>query len=172
MSQILGFVTKKKLTWAFLVPKFHPICTFIPCSPVRIDSELQLSSLFDESVNFHLPWQRAFSPEGLSEMWNEMVIDEEITFNREESAHTGKVVHPENRSTLSGTRGSQVTASCVVSTEDCTDCFGSQKKDETNDKEKKEDEDLLTSVHHSIIETWDWGRQPGERGFPRAAEAH
>lgn len=87
------------------MPKFHHICTFISCSPVRIDSELQLSSLFDESVNFHLLWQRAFSPEGLSEMWNEMVIDEEITFNREESAHTGKVVHPENCSSLNGTRG-------------------------------------------------------------------
>lgn len=36
-----------------------------------------------------LTWQRAFSPEGLSEMWNEMVKDEEITFNREESAHPG-----------------------------------------------------------------------------------
>lgn len=34
-------------------------------------------------------WQRAFSPEGLSEMWNEMVKDEEITFNGEESAHPG-----------------------------------------------------------------------------------
>ena len=47
--------------------------------------------------------------------------------------------------------------------EDCTDCFGSQKKDEPNDKEKKEEEDSSTSVHHSIIETWDWGRQPGEK---------
>eukprot|EP00066_Takifugu_rubripes_P023536 XP_011612802.1 PREDICTED: E3 ubiquitin-protein ligase HERC2-like isoform X3 [Takifugu rubripes] len=98
-----------------------------------------LSFTLDAQLRFHDKWlkidlQRAFSPEGLSEMWNEMVIDEEITFNREESAHT----------------------------EDCTDCFGSQKKDETNDKEKKEDEDLLTSVHHSIIETWDWGRQPDE----------
>uniref|UniRef100_A0A3Q3VWY8 E3 ubiquitin-protein ligase HERC2 n=1 Tax=Mola mola TaxID=94237 RepID=A0A3Q3VWY8_MOLML len=46
--------------------------------------------------------------------------------------------------------------------EDCTDCFGSQKKDEPNDKEKKEEEDSSTSVHHSIIETWDWGRQPDE----------
>ncbi|XP_056895396.1 E3 ubiquitin-protein ligase HERC2 isoform X1 [Takifugu flavidus] len=97
------------------------------------------SFTLDAQLRFHDKWlkidlQRAFSPEGLSEMWNEMVIDEEITFNREESAHT----------------------------EDCTDCFGSQKKDETNDKEKKEDEDLLTSVHHSIIETWDWGRQPDE----------
>lgn len=44
--------------------------------------------------------------------------------------------------------------------EDC-DCFGAQKKDEPNDKEKKEEEETLTSVHHSIIETWDWGRQPG-----------
>lgn len=33
--------------------------------------------------------QRAFSPEGLSEMWNEMVKDEEITFNGEETAHPG-----------------------------------------------------------------------------------
>lgn len=40
------------------------------------------------SVSFFL-WQRAFSPEGLSEMWNEMVKDEEITFNGEESAHPG-----------------------------------------------------------------------------------
>ncbi len=47
--------------------------------------------------------------------------------------------------------------------EDCTDCFGSQKKDEPNDKEKKEEEETSASVHHSIIETWDWGRQPGER---------
>lgn len=37
--------------------------------------------------------QRAFSPEGLSEMWNEMVKDEEITFNGEESAHPGLTVH-------------------------------------------------------------------------------
>lgn len=36
--------------------------------------------------------QRAFSPEGLSEMWNEMVKDEEITFNGEETAHPGIVL--------------------------------------------------------------------------------
>ncbi|TNN35992.1 E3 ubiquitin-protein ligase HERC2 [Liparis tanakae] len=83
---------------------------------------------------------RAFSPEGLCEMWNEMVKDEEITFTGEESAHTG-----------------------TPRTEDCSDCFGAQKKDEPNDKEKKEEEETSTSVHHSIIETWDWGRQPGER---------
>lgn len=46
--------------------------------------------------------------------------------------------------------------------EDCTDCFAAQKKDEPNDKDKKEEEEASTSVHHSIIETWDWGRQPGE----------
>lgn len=40
------------------------------------------------SVSYFL-WQRAFSPEGLSEMWNEMVKDEEITFNGEETAHPG-----------------------------------------------------------------------------------
>lgn len=51
----------------------------------------------------------------------------------------------------------------LVISEDCTDCFGTQKKDESNDKEKKEEEETSTSVHHSIIETWDWGRQPGER---------
>lgn len=52
---------------------------------------------------------------------------------------------------------------CVLTlSEDCTDCFGAQKKDEPNDKEKKEEEETSTSVHHSIIETWDWGRQPGE----------
>lgn len=51
----------------------------------------------------------------------------------------------------------------LVVSEDCTDCFGGQKKDEPNDKEKKEEEETSTSVHHSIIETWDWGRQPGER---------
>lgn len=40
--------------------------------------------------DFRFPfWQRAFSPEGLSEMWNEMVKDEEITFSGEESAHPG-----------------------------------------------------------------------------------
>uniref|UniRef100_A0A4W5RG72 Uncharacterized protein n=1 Tax=Hucho hucho TaxID=62062 RepID=A0A4W5RG72_9TELE len=92
----------------------------------------------DAQLRFHDKWlkidlQRVFSPEGLSEMWNEMVKDEEITFNGEESAHP----------------------------EDCTDCFGTQKKDESNDKEKKEEEEVSTSVHHSIIETWDWGRQPG-----------
>lgn len=26
---------------------------------------------------------------------------------------------------------------------------------------------MLTSAHHSIIETWDWGRQPGEGDFLR-----
>ncbi|AWP11407.1 putative E3 ubiquitin-protein ligase HERC2-like [Scophthalmus maximus] len=92
----------------------------------------------DAQLRFHDKWlkidlQRAFSPEGLSEMWNEMVKDEEITFNGEESAHP----------------------------EDC-DCFGTQKKDEPNDKEKKEEEETSASVHHSIIESWDWGRQPDE----------
>uniref|UniRef100_A0A3Q4MNW4 HECT-type E3 ubiquitin transferase n=1 Tax=Neolamprologus brichardi TaxID=32507 RepID=A0A3Q4MNW4_NEOBR len=32
-----------------------------------------------------------------------------------------------------------------------------------NDKEKKEEEETSTSVHHSIIETWDWGRQPDDK---------
>ncbi|MGH0166749.1 UNVERIFIED_CONTAM: hypothetical protein FKN15_006610 [Acipenser sinensis] len=44
--------------------------------------------------------------------------------------------------------------------EDSGDCPGNQKKDESNDKEKKEEEEAAASVHHSIIETWDWGRQP------------
>lgn len=44
--------------------------------------------------------QRAFSPEGLSEMWNEMVKDEEITFSGEESAHPGMT--PVNDGTVSG----------------------------------------------------------------------
>ncbi|XP_067368465.1 E3 ubiquitin-protein ligase HERC2 isoform X5 [Channa argus] len=97
------------------------------------------SFTLDAQLRFHDKWlkidlQRAFSSEGLSEMWNEMVKDEEITFNGEESAHP----------------------------EDCADCFGTQKKDEPNDKEKKEEEETSTSVHHSIIETWDWGRQPDE----------
>ncbi|XP_017159836.1 E3 ubiquitin-protein ligase HERC2 isoform X1 [Poecilia reticulata] len=97
------------------------------------------SFTLDAQLRFHDKWlkidlQRAFSAEGLSEMWNEMVKDEEITFNGEESAHT----------------------------EDCTDCFGGQKKDEPGDKEKKEDEEAPMSAHHSIIETWDWGRQPDE----------
>ncbi|TKS74835.1 E3 ubiquitin-protein ligase HERC2 [Collichthys lucidus] len=96
------------------------------------------SFTLDAQLRFHDKWlkmdlQRAFSPEGLSEMWNEMVKDEEITFSGEESAHP----------------------------EDCTDCFGTPKKDEPNDKEKKEEEETSASVHHSIIETWDWGRQPG-----------
>lgn len=54
----------------------------------------------------------------------------------------------------------------VTISEDCTDCFGTQKKDEPNDKEKKEEEETSASVHHSIIETWDWGRQPGETATP------
>lgn len=40
-------------------------------------------------VVFVSPPQRAFSSDGLSEMWNEMVKDEEIVFNREESAYPG-----------------------------------------------------------------------------------
>ncbi|KAK7880341.1 hypothetical protein WMY93_033015, partial [Mugilogobius chulae] len=77
----------------------------------------------DAQLRFHDKWlkidlQRAFSPEGLSEMWNEMVKDEEISFSGEESAHP----------------------------EDCTDCFTTQKKDEPNDKEKKEEEESPTSV--------------------------
>ena len=40
-------------------------------------------------TNYQYILQRAFSPEGLSEMWNEMVKDEEISFNGEESAHPG-----------------------------------------------------------------------------------
>uniref|UniRef100_A0A3B4GKC3 Uncharacterized protein n=1 Tax=Pundamilia nyererei TaxID=303518 RepID=A0A3B4GKC3_9CICH len=52
------------------------------------------SFTLDAQLRFHDKWlkidlQRAFSPEGLSEMWNEMVKDEEITFNGEESAHPG-----------------------------------------------------------------------------------
>uniref|UniRef100_A0A3B3WY76 Uncharacterized protein n=1 Tax=Poecilia mexicana TaxID=48701 RepID=A0A3B3WY76_9TELE len=102
------------------------------------------SFTLDAQLRFHDKWlkidlQRAFSAEGLSEMWNEMVKDEEITFNGEESAHTG-----------------------TAPSQDCTDCFGGQKKDEPGEKEKKEDEETPTSAHHSIIETWDWGRQPDE----------
>ncbi|XP_048855280.1 LOW QUALITY PROTEIN: E3 ubiquitin-protein ligase HERC2 [Brienomyrus brachyistius] len=90
-------------------------------------------------LRFHNKWlkidlQRAFSPEGLSEMWNEMVKDEEVTRGGEESAHP----------------------------EDCADCFGGQKKDESNDREKKEEDEASAPVHHSIIEAWDWGRQPDE----------
>ncbi|XP_037554244.1 E3 ubiquitin-protein ligase HERC2 [Nematolebias whitei] len=97
------------------------------------------SFTLDAQLRFHDKWlkidlQRAFSAEGLSEMWNEMVKDEEITITRDVPAHT----------------------------EDCTDCFGAQKKDEPNDKEKKEEEDMSTFAHHSIMETWDWGRQPDE----------
>lgn len=100
-----------------------------------------------------------------------MVIDEEITFTREESAHTGTVTaawegHTENGQTSRSFPCFFFFVVVHFFTEDCTDCFGTQKKDEPNDKEKKEDEDLLTPVHHSIIETWDWGRQPGGRGLP------
>uniref|UniRef100_A0A3Q3JYK4 Uncharacterized protein n=1 Tax=Monopterus albus TaxID=43700 RepID=A0A3Q3JYK4_MONAL len=54
------------------------------------------SFTLDAQLRFHDKWlkidlQRAFSPEGLSEMWNEMVKDEEITFNGDESAHPGMV---------------------------------------------------------------------------------
>lgn len=128
-------------------------------------------------------------------MWNEMVKDEEITFNGEESAHPGKPLtdysihlpryvffaaiclrwpatvlltvyewymsQGYNFNLFWWTR--RLMSEClVVISEDCTDCFGTQKKDEPNDKEKKEEEETSTSVHHSIIETWDWGRQPGE----------
>lgn len=103
-------------------------------------------------------------------MWNEMVIDEEITFNREESAHTGTASKSEHRENTITTHSYLCCFFFFFKTEDCTDCFGTQKKDEPNDKEKKEDEDMLTSVHQSIIETWDWGRQPGKRGFLRKAE--
>uniref|UniRef100_A0A672Q5U6 E3 ubiquitin-protein ligase HERC2 n=1 Tax=Sinocyclocheilus grahami TaxID=75366 RepID=A0A672Q5U6_SINGR len=91
----------------------------------------------DAQLRFHDKWlkidlQRAFSPEGLNEMWNEMVKDGEIVFDREES---------------------------LDSFQDCADC--TQKKDDTNDKEKKEEEEAAaSSFHHSIIEMWDWGRQP------------
>lgn len=62
-------------------------------------------------------------------------------------------------------RGLECSEFLLAIPEDCTDCFGTQKKDEPNDKEKKEEEETSTSVHHSIIETWDWGRQPGEEAF-------
>lgn len=151
------------MSWGFLGLHFCHIYAFI-LSPVRIKIQgLQVSSLLNDFVNFHLLWQRAFSPEGLSEMWNEMVIDEEITFNREESAHTGTVENNASHHYLC----CFFKNSFFFLTEDCPDCFGTQKKDEPNDKEKKEDEDMLTSVHHSIIETWDWGRQPGEGDFLR-----
>lgn len=159
----------KIISWGLLGPQYCHICTSI-LSPVRIEIQgLQISSLPDKIVNFHLLWQRAFSPEGLSEIWNEMVIDEEITFNREESAHTGTVLDLKNWTHMKNSKTSHNYLCCSF-LEDCTDCFGTQKKDEANDKEKKEDEDMLTSVHHSIIETWDWGRQPGKRGFLRKAE--
>uniref|UniRef100_A0A3Q1GY13 Uncharacterized protein n=1 Tax=Acanthochromis polyacanthus TaxID=80966 RepID=A0A3Q1GY13_9TELE len=55
------------------------------------------SFTLDAQLRFHDKWlkidlQRAFSPEGLSEMWNEMVKDEEIAFNGEESAHPGMLL--------------------------------------------------------------------------------
>uniref|UniRef100_A0AAY4E4J6 E3 ubiquitin-protein ligase HERC2 n=1 Tax=Denticeps clupeoides TaxID=299321 RepID=A0AAY4E4J6_9TELE len=90
--------------------------------------------------------QRAFSPEGLSEMWNEMVKDEEIVFDREESAHPGN--------------------NC-----DSTDYLGGQKKDESNDKDKKEEEETSSSVHHSIIKMWDWGEQPEETELKECLKA-
>lgn len=78
-------------------------------SPVRIEIQgLEISYLLDKIVNFHLLWQRAFSPEGLSEMWNEMVIDEEITFNREESAHTGTALHLKNWTYMENSIKSQI----------------------------------------------------------------
>lgn len=43
-------------------------------------------------MSWFLFCQRVFSPEGLSEMWNEMVKDEEITINGEVSAHTGSTL--------------------------------------------------------------------------------
>ena len=58
------------------------------------------------------------------------------------------------------------------SLEDCTDCFGAQKKDDSNDKEKKEEEEASIAVHHSIIETWDWGRQPGELQYTELQYNH
>uniref|UniRef100_A0A3P8VC28 Uncharacterized protein n=1 Tax=Cynoglossus semilaevis TaxID=244447 RepID=A0A3P8VC28_CYNSE len=54
------------------------------------------SFTLDAQLRFHDKWlkidlQRAFSPEGLSEMWNEMVKDEEITFSGgEDAAHPGR----------------------------------------------------------------------------------
>lgn len=104
-------------------------------------------------------------------MWNEMVKDEEITFNGEESVHPGTACVYTLLSVLwfyslteEGKGQSVNLCTCFAFIlEDCTDCFGVQKKDEPNDKDKKEEEETATSVHHSIIETWDWGRQPGER---------
>ncbi len=115
--------------------------------------------------------QRAFSPEGLSEMWNEMVKDGEIVFDREESAHPGKktrypwILMDYNillklASFLKAFSFLKF-LKCFNFSEDFADC--SQKKDDTNDKEKKEEDEVAaaTSFHHSIIEMWDWGRQPG-----------
>ncbi|XP_039600637.1 E3 ubiquitin-protein ligase HERC2 isoform X1 [Polypterus senegalus] len=76
--------------------------------------------------------QRAFSPDGLCELWNEMVKDGEIACSGEE----------------------------IAQTEDSADCSSSQRKEESNEREKKDEEEPVTSVHQSIIETWDWGRQP------------
>uniref|UniRef100_A0A3Q2Y7Y6 E3 ubiquitin-protein ligase HERC2 n=1 Tax=Hippocampus comes TaxID=109280 RepID=A0A3Q2Y7Y6_HIPCM len=102
----------------------------MPSPSFNLDAQ---SPFHDKWLKIDLQW--AFSAEGLSEMWNEMVKDEEITFNSEESAHP-----------------------------DCPGCFAGQKKDEANDKEKKDEDEAATvasaAVHHSIIETWDWGRQP------------
>lgn len=99
-----------------------------------------------------------------------MVKDEEITFNGEETAHPGRTrIYICSLLSVTvwvwqggGTVIMSMSALAAFILEDCTDCFGAQKKDEPNDKDKKEEEETSTSVHHSIIETWDWGRQPGE----------
>ncbi|MGH0142689.1 UNVERIFIED_CONTAM: hypothetical protein FKN15_076572 [Acipenser sinensis] len=99
-----------------------------------------------------------------------MVKDGEITCSGEESAQADAypceylsfhiipvnppLANPPPLNTLSFKRA------LLAFPEDSGDCPGNQKKDESNDKEKKEEEEAAASVHHSIIETWDWGRQP------------
>uniref|UniRef100_A0A3Q3DDM5 Uncharacterized protein n=1 Tax=Hippocampus comes TaxID=109280 RepID=A0A3Q3DDM5_HIPCM len=56
----------------------------MPSPSFNLDAQ---SRFHDKWLKIDLQW--AFSAEGLSEMWNEMVKDEEITFNSEESAHPG-----------------------------------------------------------------------------------
>ncbi|PKU46171.1 e3 ubiquitin-protein ligase herc2 [Limosa lapponica baueri] len=87
--------------------------------------------------------QLAFTRDGLCGLWNEMVKDGEIVYPGTELTQSGEL--PPRK-------------------DDSTECQTASKKEEQNDKEKKDEEEtpLPTYRAKSIVESWVWGKQPGE----------
>ncbi|KAM9593553.1 E3 ubiquitin-protein ligase HERC2 isoform 4-T5 [Morphnus guianensis] len=87
--------------------------------------------------------QLAFTRDGLCGLWNEMVKDGEIVYPGTELTQSGEL--PPRK-------------------DDSTECQTASKKEEQNDKEKKDEEETPVPTYRakSIVESWVWGKQPGE----------